>query len=223
MPQLWKLGSFSKWVIWKTHLRPSFNFLTDVLKCCFNIYIHILSAPHDAIKWTHFTVDIDTFVPVSSSIFTRSFAVVLGLICTFRNKVHSSLGDRMRLFPERYDGCVVPWCLYLHTIVCTDERSTFRHLEIAPKDEPDLWRSTVFFLKSSHDVKQRCTEALKYIHRYTSNWLKWYHLAYQKLLKPWHNFLEFWKLFKGTVNLVYVNFWPTGIVIQWIISEIICL
>ena len=26
---------------------------------------------------THFTVDIDTFVPVSSSIFTRSFAVVL--------------------------------------------------------------------------------------------------------------------------------------------------
>ena len=33
-----------------------------------------------------FTVDIDTFVPVSSSIFTRSFAVVLGLICTFAPK-----------------------------------------------------------------------------------------------------------------------------------------
>ena len=46
---------------------------------------------------TLFTVDIDTFVPVSSSIFTRSFAVVLGLICTFRTKVCSSLGDRMRL------------------------------------------------------------------------------------------------------------------------------
>ena len=30
---------------------------------------------------TRFTVDIDTFVPVSSNIFTRSFAVVLGLIC----------------------------------------------------------------------------------------------------------------------------------------------
>ena len=43
---------------------------------------------------THFTVDIDTVVPISSSIFTRSFAVVLGLICTFRTKVHSSLGDR---------------------------------------------------------------------------------------------------------------------------------
>ena len=73
-----------------------------------------------------------------------SFAVVLVLICTFRTKVRSSVGDRMRLLPERYDGCVVPWFLYLHTIICTDERGTFRRLEIAPKDEPDLWRSTVF-------------------------------------------------------------------------------
>ena len=36
---------------------------------------------------TRFTVDIDTYVSVSLSIFTRSFAVVLGLICTFRTKV----------------------------------------------------------------------------------------------------------------------------------------
>ena len=63
-----------------------------------------------------------------------------------------------------YDGCVVPWCLYLHTIVCTDERGTFRHLEIAPKDEPDLWRSTNYFSEVlvdffwfPHDVKQRGT------------------------------------------------------------------
>ena len=97
---------------------------------------------------TRFTVDIDTFVPVSSSVFTRSFAVVLGLICTFRTKVHSSLGDRMCLLPEQYDGCVVPWCLYLRTIICTDESGTFRHLEIARKDEPDLWRSTIVFLRS---------------------------------------------------------------------------
>jgi hypothetical protein len=89
-----------------------------------------------------FTVDIDTFVPVCSSIFTRSFAVVLGLICTFRTKVRSSLAHRTRLLPERYDGCMVPCCLYLRTIVCTDECGTFGHLEIAPKDEPDLWRST---------------------------------------------------------------------------------
>ena len=90
-------------------------------------------------------MDIDTFVPVPSSIFTRSFAVVLGLICTFRTKVCSSLGDRTRLLPERYDGCVVPQCLYVRTIVYTDERGTFRHLVIAPKDESDLWGSTIFF------------------------------------------------------------------------------
>ena len=54
----------------------------------------------------------------------------------------------MRLLPERYDGCVVPWCLYWRTIVCSDERGTFRRLEIAPKDEPDLWRSTHFFQRS---------------------------------------------------------------------------
>ena len=93
-------------------------------------------------------MDIDTFVPVSSSIFTRSFADVLGLICTFGTKVRSSLGDRTRLLPERYDGCGIPWCLYLRTIVCTDEHGTFRRLEIAPMDETDLWRSTHFFLKS---------------------------------------------------------------------------
>ena len=37
---------------------------------------------------TRFTVAIDTFVPVSSSIFTRPFAIVLILICTFHNKEH---------------------------------------------------------------------------------------------------------------------------------------
>jgi hypothetical protein len=40
IPWNWKyalevcLGSLS---IWKSHLRPSFNILTDVLRCCFNI------------------------------------------------------------------------------------------------------------------------------------------------------------------------------------------
>ena len=94
------------------------------------------------------TMDIDSCVPVSCRIFSRAFAAVLGLICTFRTKVRSSPGDRTCLLLERYDGCVVPWCLYLRTIVCTDERGTVRHLEIAPKDEPDLWRSTIPFLKS---------------------------------------------------------------------------
>ena len=93
-------------------------------------------------------MDIDTFVPVSYNLFTSSFAVVLGLICTFCTKVRSSLGDRTHLLPERYEGCVVPWCLYLRTIVFTDERGTFRRFEIAPNDEPDLWRSTIFGLIS---------------------------------------------------------------------------
>ena len=70
-------------------------------------------------------MDVDTFVP--------------GLICTFRTKVRSSLEDRTRLLPERYDSCVVPWCLYLRTIVYTDECGTFRHLEIAPKDEQNTF------------------------------------------------------------------------------------
>jgi hypothetical protein len=53
---------------------------------------------------TRLPVDIDTFVPVSSSIFTRSFAAVLGWICISHTKVRSSLGDRTRLLPEWYDG-----------------------------------------------------------------------------------------------------------------------
>ena len=44
--------------------------------------------------------------------------------------------------------CLCLWCLYLRTIVCTDERGTIRRLEIAPKDEPELWRSTLFYLRS---------------------------------------------------------------------------
>ena len=55
-----------------------------------------------------FTVDIDTFVPATSSIFTRSFAGGPGLSCTFYTKVRSSLRDRTRLLPERY----AYYCLY---------------------------------------------------------------------------------------------------------------
>ena len=38
--------------------------------------------------------------------------------------------------------------IYLRTIVCTDESGTFRRFEIAPKYEPDLWRSIIFFQRS---------------------------------------------------------------------------
>ena len=56
---------------------------------------------------TRFTVDIDTFVPVSSIIFTRSFAVVLGLICTFHTKVRSSLGYKALLQSHGVYTCVL--------------------------------------------------------------------------------------------------------------------
>ena len=83
----------------------------------------------------------------------------------------------MRLLPERYDGCMVPWCLFLRTIVCTDEHGTFRRLEIAPKDEPDLWRSIIVFLRSwliYLDIpmmisKEALCLKVKYIHWYTFN------------------------------------------------------
>ena len=80
---------------------------------------------------------VDTCEDAGGNRYKRSFA--------FRTKVRSSLGDRTCLLPERYDGCMVPWCLYLRTIVCADEHA-FRHLEIAPKDEPDLWRSYLISL-----------------------------------------------------------------------------
>ena len=79
---------------------------------------------------------------------TRCGSVVVGLNCTFGTKLRSSLGARTHRLPERYDGCVVPCCLHLRAIVCTDERGTFRRLEIAPKAEPDLWRSTIYFMTS---------------------------------------------------------------------------
>jgi hypothetical protein len=73
-----------------------------------------------------------------------SFAVLV-LICTFRIKVRSSLGDRTHLL---LSGMTAAWSHGVYTIFCTDERGTFRHLEIAPKDEPDLWMSTICFLRS---------------------------------------------------------------------------
>ena len=51
---------------------------------------------------TNFTVDIDSFVPVSSSIFTRSFAAVQGLICTFRTKVCSEHVSFLSVMPAAW-------------------------------------------------------------------------------------------------------------------------
>ena len=38
--------------------------------------------------------------------------------------------------------------VYTCVLLFINECGTFRHLEIAPKDVPDLWRSTIYFLRS---------------------------------------------------------------------------
>jgi hypothetical protein len=69
-----------------------------------------------------------------------SFAVVLGLFRTFRTKVRSSLGHRKRLLPERYDGWShgVYTCVLLFVQINVVPSGVWK---IAPKVEPDLWRS----------------------------------------------------------------------------------
>ena len=69
--------------------------------------------------------------PASASIFTRHFAFILRLIFTFCTKAGLSLRHRTHLL-EQYGDWTFAWCWYLCIIVWTDERGTFRHLEIVP-------------------------------------------------------------------------------------------
>jgi hypothetical protein len=112
---------------------------------------------------TRFTVDIDTFVPVSSIIFTGSFAVVLGLIYTFLTKVHSSLGDRTHLLPERYDSWSkgVYTCVLLFVQMNVVSSVVWKLLPRMNQTCGGLqFISEVLadFFRFSHDVKQRGTD-----------------------------------------------------------------
>ena len=78
--------------------------------------------------------------------FTRSFAVVLGLICTFRTKVRSSLGDRKGFLPEQYDA----WSHGVYTFVLL-----FVQMNVVPSGiwkllprMNETWRSTILNLRS---------------------------------------------------------------------------
>lgn len=67
------------------------------------------SAPGNKLDRTCFTVAVDIFVAVSSSIFTRSFAFVLGLICYFHAKICISV-KRQEVSPSLCGlmvGCLV--------------------------------------------------------------------------------------------------------------------
>ena len=54
----------------------------------------------------------------------------------------------MRLLPERYDGCVVHGvytCILLFAQINVVPSGI---LEIAHKEKPDLWKSSIFYLRS---------------------------------------------------------------------------
>ena len=64
---------------------------------------------------TRLTVGIDTVVPVSCSIFTRSFVVLLGLICTFHTK--STLISRETELVSFLSGMTAAWSHGVYTCV----------------------------------------------------------------------------------------------------------
>lgn len=150
-----------------------------VLKQWFLLCLNSLSDYVDisTVKWV-------LYVFVSTSIFTRSFAVVLDLICIFCI-FYLSLCDNTYHLPELNDSHIVLWCLYLHMIVCRDKSCTFGHLKIASTSGPDFfffW-GLGWFLTNFYTMLSKEAFNLKYIPRYITNYLTWCQLAYHKLLQ----------------------------------------
>ena len=157
------------------------------------------------------------FVTISFSIFTRFICCCSGIDLHFDlHFSHQStlISRRQNVSPSwavwRLCGPCVP------LFVCTDEQGTFRRLEIAPKDEQDLWSTTIFFwglgwfLLFFPWCQAKKILSLKVgleiqVHLQLTQIMS---ISPTEASKARHHFLEFYKLFKGTGNLVYVNFWP---------------
>jgi hypothetical protein len=116
---------------------------------------------------------------------------------------------------------MVPWCLYLHTIVVQMNVVPSGICKLLPRMTQTCGGLQFLsdFFSFSYDVKQRGTEfegrpwnTSTGIPPIDSNDVN---LPIRSFYSHDIILWNFPRFFKGTVNLVYVNFWPSGMVIQW--------
>ena len=91
---------------------------------------------------THFSVDNDTLSPASVASSQGVLLLFWGWYAHFTPKhIHLWDTEPVSFLSGMLTGHLR--CLYMGIIVRTDECCTFRHLEIVPKDEPNIRRSTI--------------------------------------------------------------------------------
>lgn len=161
----------------KTDLRPSFNF-----DCCLEVilqYIHLPSSWCDLLcevhqsHLQHSTTTTWCCHPCASWSGWCSLACKPNLFSSKHDNGHYSQTDPFFIRPEdnspESQSVAFLWWFWMRFILAnycfTDDSGAFRHLIIAPKDEPDLWSSTIFsprfmavFFWFSQNVKQRAAE-----------------------------------------------------------------
>lgn len=124
-------------------------------------------------------------MPISSSIFTRSFAVLLGLIYTYRTKARSSM--RQKLSPY-LTSLMIEWSIYtfvLYCIIYTNEQCTTSSdlWKYFLKDKPNFLWSTIFVFCGLVWFGWIFPQCENTFNRYTLKWwLKWCRLACQIVL-----------------------------------------
>lgn len=143
----------------------------------FGVIAFLLSGPSVPCQYTTcFTVDNDTLSSFREHLY-KIFCFCSGVdLHISHQNVFSHTSGTQNTSPvfEQYDGWTSPWHLYLCLIVCTHEHGTINHLEILPKDQPDLLRATILsfdFPMMSH-MKAVCVPRLCFqltqmtIHKY---------------------------------------------------------